>query len=145
MEKNISKININGKICSKFEKIRRMGYSIQENPQTTEHNCNKTIKTDSKRHTMPSKGEIWFADVPFEDCSISKARPIVVVDYDGIKLKCYKCTTHDGECRREIKDTHSANLDKRTWVCTDTITIPIKNVQHYIGTLSKEDYERIIK
>jgi hypothetical protein len=41
-----------------------------------------------------NKGEIYFANVRFDEGIGAKIRPVLVVEHDGVKVSAYKMTSH---------------------------------------------------
>lgn len=63
----------------------------------------KPAKKAAKRPagTGPQPGEIWWADVPYEDYSGHKIRPCVVIRVDGANREVLKITSQDQSHRSD--------------------------------------------
>lgn len=79
----------------------------------------------ARRRPRPSPGEIWFADVPFEDGTGSKDRPVLVVAVRGRRLTVARFTSQDKSARRDhlrIPDG-VPGLARASWVDTRTVLL----------------------
>lgn len=54
-----------------------------------------------RRKRRPRAGEIWFADVPFEDGTGSKDRPVLVLAVSGRTCSVARFTSQDRGARRD--------------------------------------------
>lgn len=55
----------------------------------------------SGRGPRPEPGDIWFAEVPFEDGTGSKDRPVLVLSASGRVCTVARCTSQDKGARRD--------------------------------------------
>ncbi|RYV51426.1 type II toxin-antitoxin system PemK/MazF family toxin [Pengzhenrongella frigida] len=71
-----------------------------------------------RRGARPRTGEIWFADVPFEEGSGSKDRPVLVLAVDGRTCTVARFTSQDKGARRDHLRVPAGipGLNRTSWV-----------------------------
>ncbi len=105
-----------------------------------------STKRYNNRITSLRKGDVcWTRALQFDNIIGCKRRPVVImgITSDGA-VKCRKCTTNgEGLGRKEIIDTVTAGLDKRTFVSNEDLLVPMNRISWIMGHLSKEDEDWI--
>lgn len=96
-----------------------------------------------------NKGEIWFAEFPFEeDSSKVSYRPVVVLDEDKLGVLSIKVTRHDAR-KDDPYDTPIVNWAQAGLRFSSTARVSkVMNLQpedfiHKIGKLHKDDLEKV--
>lgn len=92
---------------------------------------------------------VWTAKVAFEDDpSISKVRPVVVIDGNAFVCTALKVTSQRKNDRYhvELVQWRAAGLDKPSWVeVGKTVQLNENSFGEMIGRLDHEDILRIVK
>lgn len=64
-----------------------------------------------------SKWDVCFADVPFEEMSASKVRPVLILDDSAVLIDCLKMTSHGPRPGEYVlQDWQTCGLKKQTTV-----------------------------
>lgn len=81
-----------------------------------------------RRRGRPAPGEVWFAQVPFDDGTGSKDRPVLVLSVDGRSLTVAKFTSQDRSARRDHRRVPDGLLGLRrsSWVNLRPVALPRK-------------------
>lgn len=79
-----------------------------------------------RRKPRPRAGEIWFADVPFEDGTGSKDRPVLVLGVSGRTCTVARFTSQDRGARRDHLRVPDGvpGLRRTSWV--DLRPVPLR-------------------
>jgi len=77
------------------------------------------------RPRRPRAGEVWFAQVPFEDRSGSKDRPVLVLAVAGSSYEVARFTSQDQSARRDhVRVPHGIpGLPKASWLNLRSLTL----------------------
>jgi hypothetical protein len=75
-------------------------------------------RTIARHAIRPQPGEIWFAEVPFQDGSGSKDRPVLVLAVDGRACTVARFTSKDRSARRDHHPVPAGvvGLGRTSWV-----------------------------
>lgn len=91
--------------------------------------------------------DVYIADVPYEDEPKSKARPVLILDYETMTVICLKMTTHaprKGEYT--LRQWQYAGLDKPTTVrMSKRLRLSSDNLIKKVGKLHPVDIYAIQK
>nr|WP_240939904.1 type II toxin-antitoxin system PemK/MazF family toxin [Planosporangium flavigriseum] len=68
---------------------------------------------DASWRTRPQPGEIWWADVPFEDGTGHKVRPCLVLRTHQRQVEVLKITSQDQSARRDHVEIPTKAWDRR--------------------------------
>lgn len=79
----------------------------------------------SARRPRPRVGEVWFAEVPFEDGSGSKDRPVLVLGVEGRSCTVARFTSQNRDARRDHARTPVGvtGLPKASWINLRPLTL----------------------
>ncbi|MFC5379332.1 type II toxin-antitoxin system PemK/MazF family toxin [Aquipuribacter nitratireducens] len=90
-----------------------------------------------RRTRQPAVGDIWWADVPFEDGTGSKDRPCLVVETHGLRTVVLSITSTDKSGRRgwvEVPRHGWAGTGGISWLRTDRrIVLDPHRLRRYAG------------
>jgi hypothetical protein len=98
--------------------------------------------------TGPQPGEIWWADVPYEDYSGHKVRPCVVIRVDGVHREVLKITSQD----QSHRDDH-VRIPTKTWDpgadhdsyldLTGPVLVAVQEFEDQAGTLDPAIWRKV--
>jgi hypothetical protein len=94
-----------------------------------------------------NKGEIYFANVRFDEGIGAKIRPVLVVEYDGVKVSAYKMTSHAPRDEQDypLRDWVKSGLRRETTVrLNKPYCIDPADMRQKIGDIQQYDWEKII-
>ena len=76
------------------------------------------LRALGRRRPRPRPGEVWFANVPFEDGTGSKDRPVLVLARDGRRWEVARFTSQDRDARSDhVRVPHGmTGLPKASWL-----------------------------
>ena len=91
------------------------------------------------RRRRPRSGEVWFADVPFEDGSGSKDRPVLVLERAGRRYSVAPFTSQDRGARSDyVKAPNGTRgLPKASWLSLRPRTLRRSAFRRRTGTPGK--------
>jgi hypothetical protein len=74
----------------------------------------------------PAVGEVWFAEVPFEDGTGSKDRPVLVLSASGRSCEVARFTSQDKDDRRDHVRVPRGipGLPRASWLDLRPLTLP---------------------
>lgn len=93
-------------------------------------------------------GEVWWVMFPYQDQSVEKRRPAIVIDDDTIAILTVQVTSKDKNVPYsiELEDWDSVGLSKPSWARIDRIVkISEWNIESKIGELSDRDLNKILQ
>lgn len=97
----------------------------------------------------PKAWEVWYAEVAFEDQSLSKDRPVIVIDPEKLRVLCVPVTSHEARNvygEHEIIRWKAAGLDHPSTARTGKlIELPESCFRRKIGVLELIDIACIRK
>ncbi|GAA3817442.1 hypothetical protein [Cellulomonas soli] len=84
------------------------------------------VRSRRARRRGPRAGEVWFAEVPFEDGTGSKDRPVLVLDTYGTLCHVARFTSQDRSNRRDhLRVPHRVRgLDRASWADLRPLPLP---------------------
>lgn len=87
------------------------------------------------RGTRPRTGEVWFAQVPFEEGTGSKDRPVLVLSVVGTTCEVARFTSQDRTGRRDYLRVPQGvpGLPKASWLDRRPITLHPSAFRRYLG------------
>ena len=87
------------------------------------------------RGSAPQPGEVWFADVPFEDRTGSKDRPVLVLSIGAGGCEIARFTSQDKDARRDhVRVPRGVpGLPKSSWLNLRPTTLPRSAFRRRIG------------
>ncbi|NUO56737.1 MAG: type II toxin-antitoxin system PemK/MazF family toxin [Hamadaea sp.] len=96
----------------------------------------------------PQPGEIWWADVPYEDGSGHKVRPCLVLRGDNRHREVLKITSQDQSDRNDHvvipTRTWDPGADHDSWLdLTGPIRVPLGGFQDRAGTLDAKIWQKV--
>jgi hypothetical protein len=96
----------------------------------------------------PARGEIWWADVPFEDTRGSKDRPCLVVRTGSRNAQVLKITSVDQHNRPGYIPVPTASwdpdADHDSWLrLTPPITLPYRKFRRQSGACPKDVWQKV--
>jgi PemK-like, MazF-like toxin of type II toxin-antitoxin system len=96
----------------------------------------------------PQPGEIWWADVPYEDGAGHKVRPCLVLRGDGKQREVLKITSQDQSDRNDHvvipTRTWDPGADHDSWLdLTGPIRVPLGNFEDRAGTLDAKIWQNV--
>lgn len=85
--------------------------------------------------TRPRPGEVWFAQVPFEEGTGSKDRPVLVLSVDGGSWEVARFTSQDRTGWRDYLRVPQGvpGLPKASWLDRRPITLHGSAFRRYLG------------
>ena len=88
-----------------------------------------------RRHALPRAGEIWFAQVPFEDGTGSKDRPVLVLSVTGRSVMAARLTSQDRSRRSDylLVPDGIPGLSRRSWVSVRPVRLPRSALRRRTG------------
>jgi hypothetical protein len=106
-----------------------------------------------KRATKPAgvmPGEIWWADVPYEDGTGAKIRPCLVLRTTKGRIEVLKITSQDQSDRRDHIEIPTKSWDKRATHnsyldLSDPITVKAKAFERKAGTIDSKTWSLVRK
>jgi hypothetical protein len=108
----------------------------------------RPVDTRPATTTGPAPGEIWWADVPYEDGSGHKVRPCLVVRSHRTTIEVLKITSQDQRHRQdhiEIATRHwDADAEHNSFLdLTDPITVVASAFDNRAGVLDAPTWQRV--
>ena len=99
------------------------------------------------RRRRPAPGEVWFAQVPFDDGTGSKDRPVLVLSATGRMLVVARFTSQDRSARRDHRRVPEGllGLQRTSWVNLRPVAVPRKAFRRRVsrpGAAMVQWYER---
>ena len=87
------------------------------------------------RPRRPRPGEVWFAQVPFEDRPGSKDRPVLVLSVDGAAYEVARFTSQDRSARRDhVRVPHGIpGVPKASWLNLRPLTLDRSAFRRHTG------------
>lgn len=87
------------------------------------------------RGSLPRAGEVWYADVPFEEGTGSKDRPVLVLAVTGGSCEIARFTTTDRSSRRDYVRAPQGvpGLPKASWLELRTRPLPQTAFRTFVG------------
>ncbi|NUU19413.1 hypothetical protein HP550_19365 [Cellulomonas humilata] len=87
------------------------------------------------RGAAPRPGEVWFAQVPFEDGTGSKDRPVLVLSVLGGSCEVARFTSRDRTGRRDYLPVPQGTpgLPKASWLDRRPITLDRSALRRHVG------------
>ena len=81
--------------------------------------------TARRRRRRPRPGEVWFAEVAFEEGRGSKDRPVLVLAVDGRTVSAAPFTSQDKSARRDHRRVPDgvAGLRRASWVDLEPVRL----------------------
>ncbi|MBB5872177.1 mRNA-degrading endonuclease toxin of MazEF toxin-antitoxin module [Allocatelliglobosispora scoriae] len=100
--------------------------------------------------TGPQPGEIWWADVPYEDGTGHKVRPCLVVRNGRSVIEVLKITSQDQSDRQDhvriTTKTWDPNADHDSYLdLTDPIPVQVAAFEDRAGTLDAPTWQKVRK
>lgn len=91
--------------------------------------------------------DVYLADVPFDDCPISKLRPVVILDHNNYTVGCLKMTSQPPRVGEYVlQKWKEAGLHKETTVrISKRLKLKRQNLKKQIGELHIIDIIEIQK
>jgi hypothetical protein len=88
-----------------------------------------------RRPTRPRPGEVWYAQVPFEDGTGSKDRPVLVLSVGGGSCEVARFTSRDRTGRSDYLRVPQGvpGLRKASWLDRRPITVDAHAFRRYVG------------
>jgi hypothetical protein len=88
-----------------------------------------------RRGPRPATGEIWFAQVPFEDRVGSKDRPVLVLAVTGRTCTVARFTSQDRSARRDHRQLpgRRSGLQGTSWVNLRPMTLPRTSLRRRVA------------
>jgi hypothetical protein len=88
-----------------------------------------------RRSSLPRVGEVWFAEVPFEDGTGSKDRPVLVLSVAGGSCEVARFTSQDRSGRRDhVRAPQGVpGLPKASWLNLRPLDLPRSAFRRPIG------------
>lgn len=88
------------------------------------------------RGPRPVAGEVWFAEVPFEDRAASKDRPVLVLAGRGRRRTVARFTSQDRTARRDHRRVPDGvgGLRRDSWVDLRPLVLPRSAFRRRIGS-----------
>lgn len=98
--------------------------------------------------TGPQPGEIWWADVPYEDYSGHKVRPCVVIRVDGGRREVLKITSQDQSHREDHvripTKTWDSSADHDSYLdLTGPVMVAVQEFDDRAGTLDPAIWRKV--
>lgn len=98
--------------------------------------------------TGPAPGDIWWADVPFEDGTGSKVRPCLVLRANAKSVDVLKITSQDQSRRRDHVEIATRHWDPRAkhnshLDLTDPIRVPRRSFADKAGRLDAATWRKV--
>ena len=89
----------------------------------------------SRRTSAPRPGEVWFAQVPFEEGPGSKDRPVLVLAVSLGSFEVARFTSQDRTGRRDYLRVPQGipGLPKASWLDRRPLTLPRSAVRRHVG------------
>ena len=97
-----------------------------------------------------NRWDVWLAYVTFEDCTLKKQRPVVVLSEDTVFVLSLKLTSHSPRYNRfegeyEILKWQEAGLLKPTVVrCGRVLQVEKSDMIKQLGTLDQADINGLV-
>jgi mRNA-degrading endonuclease toxin of MazEF toxin-antitoxin module len=94
------------------------------------------IAVRAVRRRRPRAGEVWFAQVPFEDRPGSKDRPVLVLERDGRRFVVARFTSQDRGARSDHVRVPpgTPGLPKASWLSLRPTTLARSAFRRRTGT-----------
>jgi hypothetical protein len=89
----------------------------------------------ARRAGTPEAGEVWFAEVPFEDGTGSKDRPVLVLSTFSRSCEVARFTSQDKDGRRDhIRVPQGIpGLPRASWLDLRPVTLPLSAFRRRTG------------
>jgi len=83
----------------------------------------------------PRPGQVWFAQVPFDDGSGSKDRPVLILEVHGRSCTAAAFTSQSSaERHHAVRVPHGVpGLDRASWVKPSPTTLPVRSLRRCAG------------
>ena len=91
--------------------------------------------TAGRRRARPRPGEIWFAQVPFDDGTGSKDRPVLVLSVRGRSCTVAQLTSQDQGGRPDylLVPDGVPGLSRRSWVSVHPVRLRLSALRRRTG------------
>lgn len=88
-----------------------------------------------RRGPRPAPGEVWLAQVPFDDGTGSKDRPVLVLFVDGRTLTVARFTSQDRGARSDHRRVPDGlrGLQRSSWVNLQPVSLPRRSFRRRVA------------
>ncbi|QWC17018.1 type II toxin-antitoxin system PemK/MazF family toxin [Cellulomonas dongxiuzhuiae] len=95
----------------------------------------RRVAAPRTRAGRPRVGDVWFADVPFDDGPGSKDRPVLVLRVDGRTWEVARFTSQDRSARRDHVRLPPGfpGLTRASWIDLRPRTLPLSAARRRTG------------
>ena len=105
------------------------------------------VNNNRANRPEPAPGDVWNANLYFDDRSGSKNRPVIVLEKRGTKFTVLMVTSHGGRYPNtdfKLLDPYEVMLDKTSTVRGDRLfQIPFSKFNYKLGHMCPEDCELV--